>query len=140
MAPGYLVAGIGITYAPSNWFNLYLSPASGRFTFVLDQKLADEGAFGVEKGKNMKGEFGPYLRTNLNKDLAKNINLTTTLELFSDYLHKFGNIDVNWSFLLSLKVNKWIAASIQTQLIYDDDVTFNASPTSKGGPVPSSRR
>ena len=146
MAPGYVVIGIGVTYAPANWFSVYFSPSSGRFTFVTDQKLADAGAFGVEPsyyssdsvfhhGKTMKGEFGPYLRANLNKDLAKNINLTTNLELFTDYLHKFGNIDVNWSLLLSMKVNKWLAASIQTQLIYDDDVLIQPDPTERARPM-----
>ena len=32
MAPGYLVAGLGVTYAPQPWFYLYMSPASGRFS------------------------------------------------------------------------------------------------------------
>ena len=134
LAPGYLVAGIGITYSPVKWFYLYLSPSSGRFTFVTDQRLADSGAFGVERGKNMRGEFGPYLRADLNKDLAANINLSSTLELYTDYLHQFGNIDVNWSLLLSMKVNKWLAASIQTQLIYDDDVMIQTDPTEPAGP------
>lgn len=144
LAPGYLVAGIGVTYAPAKWFTLYLSPSSGRFTFVNDQKLADEGAFGVEAadsnasgfhhGKKIRGEFGPYLRAYLNKDLAKNINLTSTLELYTDYLHDFGNIDVNWSLLLSMKVNKWLAASIQTQLIYDNDIMIKSDPDKPAGP------
>ena len=77
MAPGYLVAGLGITYAPAKWFYAYLSPASGRFTFVLDKKLSDAGSFGVDKGKNMDTEFGAYFRSELNKDLSKTINLTT---------------------------------------------------------------
>ena len=146
MAPGYVVIGIGITYAPANWFTVYVSPASGRFTFVNAPSLANAGAFGVDSaytdasgnrhaGKTMRGEFGPYLRANLNKDLAKNINLTTNLELFTDYLHHFGNIDVNWSLLLSLKVNKWLAASIQTQLIYDDDVMIQPDPTERARPM-----
>lgn len=122
MAPGYLVFGPGITYAPANWFYLYLSPSSGRFTFVNDQTLADKGAFGVDPGKTIRGEIGPYLRADLNKDLAKNINLTSSLELFTDYLHDFGCIDVNWNLLLSMKVNKWLAASITAQVIYDNDV------------------
>jgi len=147
MAPGYLVAGLGITYTPSNWFMIYLSPASGRFTFVTNQNLADQGAFGVDPaeysstdttlvkhGKNMKGELGPYFRAHLNKDLAKNINLTTTLELFSDYLHQFGNIDINWNLLLSMKVNKWLAASIQTQLLYDNDIMIKTDPNKSPGP------
>ena len=144
MAPGYLVAGLGITYAPVKWFYVYLSPGSGRFTFVMDQQLADSGAFGVERsytdssgfhhGKTIRGEFGPYLRADLNKDLAKNINVSSTLELFTDYLKGFGNIDVNWSFLLSLKVNKWLAASIQTQVIYDDDIMIQTAPNEAPGP------
>ncbi len=134
MAPGYLVVGLGVTYTPAKWFYLYVSPTSGRFTFVLDQKLADAGSFGVEKGKNFRGEFGPYVRADLNKDLAKNINLSTTLELFTDYLKDFGNIDVNWSMLLSLKVNKWLATSISAQVIYDNDVMIKTTPTSEPGP------
>lgn len=122
MAPGYLVAGVGITYVPAKWFRLYLSPSSGRFTFVLDTALSNAGAFGVTAGKQIRGQFGPYMRADLNKDLAKNINLSSSLELFTDYLNNFGDIDVNWNVLLTLKVNKWLAATINAQLIYDDDV------------------
>ncbi len=134
MAPGYLVAGLGINYSPVQWFYLYLSPASGRFTFVLDTALANAGSFGVAKGKQIRGEFGPYLRTDLNKDLSKAINISTTLELFTDYLKDFGNIDVNWSLLLTLKVNKWLATSISAQVIYDNDVMIKTTPTSEPGP------
>jgi hypothetical protein len=145
MAPAYLVVGLGITYAPAKWFSLYVSPVSGRFTFVNDTTLANAGSFGVDaahtdasgyhSGKTMRGEFGPYLRADLNKDLAKNINLTTSVELFTDYLKDFGNIDVNWSLLLSMKVNKWLAASIQTQLIYDDAVMIQPDPTERARPM-----
>lgn len=134
LAPGYLIAGLGITYSPANWFYLYLSPASGRFTFVNDSALSAAGAFGVDKGKKLRKELGAYLRTDLNKDLAKNINLSTTLELFTDYFYNFGSIDINWSFLLSMKVNKWLAASIQTQMIYDDDIMIQTDPTEPAGP------
>ena len=124
MAPGYLVAGLGITYAPTKGFYLYMSPVSGRFTFVLDTMLSNQGAFGVDKGKKIKGEFGPYIRADLNKDFSKVINIASTLELFTDYLQQFGNIDVNWYLQLNMKVNKWFAASITTQLIYDDNVNI----------------
>jgi hypothetical protein len=134
MSPGYLVAGLGITYAPVKWFSLFMSPSSGRFTFVLDKKLSDSGAFGVDRGKKMHAEFGPYIRADLNKDLSKTINLSTTVEFFTDYIEHFGNIDVNWSLLLTMKVNKWLAASIATQLIYDDHVKIKTAPTGEPGP------
>lgn len=134
MSPGYLTGGLGITYAPAKWFSLFISPSSGRFTFVLDKKLSDSGEFGVDRGKKMHAAFGPYIRADLNKDLSKTINLSTTAEFFTDYIEKFGNIDVNWSLLLTMKVNKWLAASIATQLIYDDAVKIKTSPTDEPGP------
>jgi hypothetical protein len=134
MAPGYLVAGLGITYAPVKWFYLYMSPCSGRFTFVLDTTLSNQGEFGVTKGKTWKGEFGPYIRADMNKDLSKTINLATTLELFTDYLKDFGNIDVNWYMQLNLKVNKWLAASVTAQLIYDNDVIIKNEDGTPLGP------
>jgi hypothetical protein len=134
MAPGYLVAGLGVTYSPTRWFYLYVSPTSGRFTFVLDTALSNAGSFGVEAGKEMRGEFGPYLRADMNKDLGKMVNMSTTLELFTDYLKDFGNVDVNWSFLLTLKVNKWLATTVAMQVIYDNDVMIKTTPTSEAGP------
>jgi hypothetical protein len=134
MSPGYLVAGIGITYAPVKWFYLFMSPASGRLTFVIDKKLSDAGAFGVDPGKKIYAEFGPYIRADMNKDLSKTINLATTVEFFSNYVKDFGNVDVNWSLMLTMKVNKWLAASIATQLIYDDNVKIRTAPTGEPGP------
>ncbi len=134
MAPAYLLTGIGITYAPVKWFYLYLSPVSGRATFVLDKKLSDSGAFGVARGKKMFAEGGPYLRADLTKDLSKTITLASTLELFTNYFKDFGNIDVNWSLLLTMKVNKWLAASLATQLVYDNNVKIKTAPTDE--PVP----
>jgi hypothetical protein len=122
MAPGYLLAGIGFTWVPASYFNVFLSPTSGRFTFVLDKALSDSGAFGVERGNNVLGEFGPYIRAAFNKDLAKNINMNTTLELFTNYLEDFGNTVVNWNFLLTIKANKWLATTVSATLIYDPKV------------------
>jgi hypothetical protein len=134
MSPGYLIAGVGFTYAPVKWFYLYLSPASGRMTFVIDKKLSDAGSFGVDTGKTVRTEFGPYIRADMNKDLSKTINLATTLELFSNYMENFGNVDVNWSLILTMKVNPWLAASIATQVVYDDDIMIMSTPTSEPGP------
>ncbi len=134
MAPGYLIGGLGITYAPTKWVYFYLSPASARMTFVMDDTLSAQGQFGVDPGKNLKTEVGPYFRADMNKDLAKNINLATTLELYTDYLVNFGNVDVNWNLMLTMKVNKWLAATVTTQLIYDDDINIKSTSTDPGGP------
>jgi hypothetical protein len=48
----------------------------------------------------------------------------TKLGLFSNYLENPQYVDVNWDLLITLKVNEYISASIQTQLIYDHDIKF----------------
>lgn len=47
MAPGYLFLGAGTSYiSKDKKFNLYISPLTQKSTFVLDQALANGGAFG----------------------------------------------------------------------------------------------
>jgi len=135
IAPAYLIGGVGLSYIPVSYFSAYLSPASARLTFVLDDTLSAHGDYGVDKGKKLRTEMGPYFRFAFNKEVIKNVNLNTTLDLFTDYFNKFGYIDVNWSMLVSMKINKWLSASLMTQLIYDDDVRFKIEG-SDGLPVP----
>jgi len=122
LAPGYLLGAIGIDYRPSEDFTLFIAPLTGKLTLVTDQDLSDAGAFGVDPGDNVYSEFGGYIRIFLKKDLMENISFQTKVDLFSNYLHNPQNIDVNWDFLLSMKVNNFISATLSTNLIYDDDI------------------
>ncbi|MFY0690148.1 MAG: DUF3078 domain-containing protein [Cyclobacteriaceae bacterium] len=123
MAPGYLLVATGLNWKPSEVFSATYTPVTGKMTFVRDQALADAGAFGVKPGENFRAELGSYLKMNFVKaDLIKNVGLTSKLELFSNYIKDFGNIDVNWQNALVMKVNSLITVNWQTQLIYDDDI------------------
>ncbi len=134
MAPGYLLGAIGLDYKPNDYFSLFISPVTSKTTFVNDQRLADAGAFGVDEaeydingikikdGKLVRTEVGGYLRMTYKKDIVKNVNFGTKLELFSNYFENPGNIDVNWEILIGMKINKYLSASISTQMIYDHDI------------------
>ena len=138
MAPGYLIASLGTEYKPAEWIYFYLSPAAGKFTFVLDQNLADQGAFGVDAsefddagnkitdGSSINLEFGAYFKFGIKKDIMKNVTLQTDLNLFNNYTDKNidnrKNIDVDWQTSINMKVNKWLTVSLFTHLIYDNDI------------------
>lgn len=128
-APAYLTFALGLDYKPTNYFSLFLSPATVRLIFVNDKSLSDAGAFGVTPGKTLRTEAGAFLRATFKKDLNPILNLQTALDLFGNYLDKPENIVVNWQMLLSLKVNKFLSASLSAQLIYDDNskLTFYKS-------------
>jgi hypothetical protein len=38
-----------------------------------------------------------------------------------NYLENQQFIDVNWDILLAMKINKFLSASISTQMVYDQD-------------------
>ena len=136
MSPGYLNIGLGLNYNLNDVFTVNIAPLDAKMIFVTNQELANHGDYGVDaavldtngnvitQGKNMKFKFGLYVRAVYNYEIAKNVNLFTSLDLFSNYLEKPENIDVNWTVLLGFKINDWLTANINTVLIYDADVTF----------------
>jgi hypothetical protein len=139
-APAYIVTAIGMDYKPNKTFTAFIAPITGKTTIVGDQDLADVGAFGVDSakydinrvkikdGKNFRQEFGGYIRVAYQNDIMTNVNLSTKIDLFSNYLKNPQNIDVNWQVLVSMKVNKFISATFSTHLIYDDDTKIEGSP------------
>ncbi len=127
LAPGYLIGAVGLDYKPSAYFSAFIAPLTARLTLVTDDSLSAQGAFGVDPGETVKSEIGAYLRVIYTKndfktEFLKNISFTTKIDLFSNYLENPQNIVVNWETLIAMKINKFISASINTQLIYDDNI------------------
>lgn len=132
LAPGYLVGAIGIDIKTSENFSLFISPAASKTTFVLNEALSAAGAFGVDPGKKARSEFGGYIRMAYQRDIMENVNFQTKLDLFSNYLDNPQYIDVNWDVLIMLKINKWLSASINTQLKYDRDIVIGKDTNDDG--------
>jgi len=138
MAPGYLFMGAGISYIPEEKkFNLYLSPLTFKGTFVLDEDLANKGAFGVQgaildsegnvlvPGENLFAELGILINHKWEFPLVQNVTITHDLTLYTDYLRVFGNVDIDWTLKFNFKVNDFLSATLLTQIIYDDDIKFD---------------
>ena len=126
MSPGYFLFSLGLTYKPNDNFSITLSPATVKLTVVRLDSLAP--AYGLDPGKNVRTELGAYARVFWHKELIKNVTYQTTLDLFSNYASNPQNVDVNWNNLLTLKVNKFISASLIWSLVYDDNVTLARTP------------
>jgi hypothetical protein len=134
-APAYTFLGYGANYFDKvKKFDLYISPLTFKNTLVLDQTLANKGAFGVNKaiydaegnlvskGRKSRTEFGFLITNHYKKEVWKNITMENRLSLYSDYINNFGNIDVEWRLQFDLVVNKYVRANIGMHLIYDDDI------------------
>ena len=171
-SPSNLLLSVGANYKPAPFFSLYISPVTAKLTIMDNNTLLPQGdtsygkvdrtRYGLDNGTSYHASIGAYLRADFQKDLWKNINLKTSLELFQNYTDKHvldgivqselatiyaadptqvaapnavtqnlvnhlyydnrGNTYVNWLTNLTFKVNKYITARLETQLIYDQTV------------------
>ncbi|MGZ9676910.1 DUF3078 domain-containing protein [Flavobacterium sp. GNP001] len=134
-APAYIFMGVGAENVDKDKKRtFYISPFTFKTTLVLDQRLANQGAFGVVKatvdaegniitpGEMAKVELGFLATSKYRKELAKNITLENRLTLYSDYINRFGNVDVDCDLQVELVVNQYVKANIGAHVIYDDDI------------------
>jgi hypothetical protein len=121
-SPAYVLLAPGFDYKPTEALSVFMTPISARFLLVMDNYLASQGAYGVDTGKHVLYQMGAYVSVNYAKDIMTNVSFKSRLDLFSDYRHNPQNIDIFMTNALMLKVNKYITANLNVDLIYDDDV------------------
>ncbi|POY35404.1 hypothetical protein C3K47_15190 [Solitalea longa] len=150
LSPGYITASVGLDYKPYEGLSLFISPVASRNTIVLDQELADKGAYGVTKavyddqGNLIKSGSNYYQQVGLSSSfryggkLFENVNLTTKLDLFSTY-ENLNAIDAYWEALFDCKINRFLTANLSTGLIYDQKVLIKKIEDVNGVPTEVSR-
>ncbi len=122
-APAYLNIAVGMDYKPNDNFTLFISPVTGKFTFVTDTALST--SFGLDEGKELRAELGAFVKVGYKVELMENVHYTTNLGLFSNYMDNPQNVDINWDNLITFKINKYLNASFIFNMIYDDDIKFD---------------
>jgi hypothetical protein len=56
------------------------------------------------------------------------------VSLYTDYINKFGNVDVDWRVDFDFKVNHFVKATLGSHLRYDNDVK-TSKPSAVAGEV-----
>lgn len=138
MAPAYLTYGLGLTHKAKH-FSVYFSPVQVKNTFVLDDALFNGNQFfnvaspnvGTLSKGGMRTELGAYLDIFYKQAVNDRFEVASRLNLFSNYLDRPQNIDVNWETLLLMKVHASLTVSLQLHLIYDNDILVQ-NPNTEG--------
>lgn len=113
--------GIGIQVPRFLMLNFGLSAA--RLTWIRDKKrLESSGStnfFGVPKDKNHLFEFGLTMHLLIDKNLGGWGNWNCDILVFKNYNKSADLVLKN---LIGIKINKFIKTSVQTRLIYEENV------------------
>jgi len=139
-APAYITVSFGLNYKPNDKFQMFLSPISGKMTFVINDELANKGSYGVKKaivdslgniiqpGEHFLGEVGLSVVSSYNAEVMKNIKLNTALTLHNNYLDlnkdNRWNVDVDFDTRIVFSINHIFATILYLHLKYDHNTMF----------------
>ena len=126
LSPGFFQTGPGMLYKKGDNLSVNIAPATARLILVDDQftsgaDYVDGTYFGVDAGESSRFEFGASINAFYKLKLAENITMDNVLLLYSNYLDNPGNVDINYSTNINMKVNEWLSANLIFQAIYDDN-------------------
>lgn len=147
-APAYLTLSAGYTYkTKSERFQIFMSPLAGKVTFVMNQDLADQGAFGVRKGhydqdsiwiagENIAAALGVNVIINYKQPIGKNITYFTMFNGFYNYSEQRTDglltADFNWENSINFVISKHLTTMLFVHLKYDHNTTFPVYETVEG--------
>ena len=124
-SPAYIQLGVGIYWKQSNSLWVNFAPVTGRlilaskkFTNDLEN---DEEYFGIPRGQNSRFELGASISAFYKFELIENIMLEQRVNLYSDYLNKADNIDVDYTLSVFMKINDYLSTTLIIQCLYDDN-------------------
>jgi len=138
LSPAYVLLSVGFDYKPTKDLSIFLSAITNRTTFVVNETLAKEAAYGVDTGRHVFNQFGAFASINYIHSFGKNITYKGRMDLFSNYAQNPQNIDFYMTNFLNFKITKYFSATYNLNLIYDDNVRqFGPNGTSPGLQVQS---
>jgi len=121
-APAYTVFSLGMDYKPSDKLTIMASPLSSKITMMRNTNRFKETKFGLDEGQSIKKEIGAYVKSKFEYEINENMQLQNKINLFTNYIEDPQNVDVDWEITLDMQITEYINTTINTHLIYDDDV------------------
>ena len=125
LSPLYARAGVGITYKKTRSFSFQVQPVTARLIYVGSRFTKDlmpgETYFGVEANKQSRWELALSMSAQGQWPLLPNVILVNKINLISNYLEEFKNFDFDYTLGVDMKINNFMSAQFEIQLVYDDN-------------------
>lgn len=132
-SPAYLQFGPGMLWKKSDNFKINISPFAARITFV-DKDFTkvendpdaiaafnEKKYFGVEANESTNFELGASVSGYAKFNIVENVTVENILALYSDYLDKPQNLNIDYTLNINMKINSFMSANFTFQAIYDEN-------------------
>lgn len=118
-SPATFSQSIGLTYDPNEWFTVRAGVGAKETVVVIERFRT---LYGMSPDRLVKVEVGLESRTTIDRELAENIRLQSTLGLFAAF-NKPDLPDLMWENTLAMKVNSWLGVNFEFVMLYDRDIS-----------------
>lgn len=118
LSPAYWSFGPGILWRKNENYRINMAPATSRYTFV---SRAFSGEYGVEEGRTSVYGLGFNLSSFVKFKILKNLTMENIIQLYSDYLDKPQNVDVNYQINFFITLAKRLSMNTTFHVIIDDN-------------------
>ncbi len=139
LAPATLNLAVGFNYKFDDKRNVMFAPVSGNMLFVNNQRLADEGAFGVDPGKKFKPNIGMLLRVQwtqvILKDKANDKNIIVYRADGQGFYNYKDTPTLDLQQWLDISVFKYLSVNFNCRLIFDNQISRIKEPATDTKPA-----
>jgi hypothetical protein len=122
LAPAFVTESVGLEYKPVEWFYVRFGAGTVRQTLVLRDSVyqGKPEVFGVPFGDNVRNEIGFQLTTEVDRNIAENLNLKARFNAFAGY-ETIDAVDTRLDIALTAKVNSWLNVGLVAVALHDND-------------------
>ena len=121
LSPGYIQFGPGMLWKKNDNLKVNLAPATSKLVTAAKRWTEFGSFYGVEKGKTLRYELGFALNAYYKFAPMDNVSFENILNLYSNYLDKPQNVDIDYTANIVMSINKYLSANFTFQAIYDDN-------------------
>lgn len=124
-SPAYFQFGPGMLWKKSDNLKVNIAPATSKLILVNEDftKNLPVGTayFGVDPNETMRYEVGAAINAYYKLKLMENVSMENILNLYSNYLEDFQNVDIDYTVNFVMQINKYLSTNLTLQALYDDN-------------------
>ena len=120
LSPAYFSLGPGILWRKNKNIRVNIAPATSRFIFVSKNF---SGLYGVPEGKKSVYGIGLNMSGYFKFKVMKDVTVENIIALYSDYIDKPQNIDINNQSNFQVEINKYLSMNLTLHLISDTNAS-----------------
>lgn len=130
MSPTRVMLGVGPKYEYTKKIFAYLSPATAKVLFVVNDDIEDVRTVGIEDTtKKAQINFGIFGKGYVSWQFSKDISATSEFDIFAPY--NFKNVEFNWKTNCVFKINNYLRTKLALNMRFDSTPMYQDNENPK---------